>query len=86
MVRNEICLLALLLNVVLGQKIVEIYDTVKIKVRNDTHLKTFKLQTFPYIADVRLTSTFIFCSTLRTSGSRGPFVMQEMSWSSLCNA
>lgn len=59
MIRNKICLIILLLNVVLGQKIVDIYDTVKIKVKNDTHLQTFKLQSFPYMADVPPIKNFI---------------------------
>lgn len=55
MIREKICLIALLLlNLVVSQKIVDIFDVVKIKTRNDTHLQTFKLQAFPYIADVRV--------------------------------
>ena len=43
MIRKKICLIILLLNVVLAQKIVDIYDTVKIKLKNETHMQTFKL-------------------------------------------
>lgn len=35
---TTICLIFLLLNVVLGQKIVDIYDTMIVKARNDTRL------------------------------------------------
>ncbi len=53
MISKQICLIILLVKLVMSQKIVDVYDTVKIKTRNDTHLQTFKLQALPYITDVR---------------------------------
>ncbi len=55
MISKQICLIILLVKLVMSQKIVDVYDTVKIKTRNDTHLQTFKLQALPYITDVRST-------------------------------